>query len=60
MISMPAFDSEHIQNTIVHPLSVYEKKHDASSLKEIHDSIRIDIKKIARIDGIMNKVKLNT
>ena len=41
MMYMPAFDTEHIQQTIVQPLSVYEKKHDSSTLKEIHDSIRI-------------------
>ena len=41
MMYMPAFDTAHIQRTIVQPLSVYEKKHNTSSLKEIHDSIRI-------------------
>jgi hypothetical protein len=38
---MPVFDTNHIQKTIVQPLSMYEKKHDDTSLKEIQDAIRI-------------------
>ena len=41
MMYMPVFDTNHIQKTIVQPLSIYEKKHDDTSLKEIQDAIRI-------------------
>jgi len=41
MMYMPVFDTNHIQKTIVQPLSMYEKKHDDTSLKEIQDAIRI-------------------
>ena len=41
MIYMPVFDAHHIQQTIIQPLSVYEKKHNTASLKDVHDAIRI-------------------
>ena len=59
MMYMPAFDSEHIQNTIVQPLSVYEKKHDASSLKEIHDSIRIALMMVNGFRDILDDLNFD-
>ncbi len=56
---MPAFDSEHIRNTIVQPLSVYEKKHDISSLKEIHDSIRIALMMVNGFRDILDDLNFD-
>ena len=56
---MPVFDVEHIQNTIVHPLSVYEKKHNASSLKEIHDSIRIALMMFTGFHDILDDLNFD-
>ena len=54
MMYMPAFDTEHIQKTIVQPLSMYEKKHDAASLKEIQDSIRIALMMVTGFRDILD------
>ncbi len=59
MMYMPVFDVEHIKNTIVQPLSAYEKKHDASSLKEIHDSIRIALMMINGFREILDDLNFD-
>ena len=56
---MPIFDAEHIQQTIVQPLSVYEKKHDTSSLKEVHDSIRIALMMVSGFRDILDDLNFN-
>ncbi len=56
---MPVFDVEHIQNTIVQPLSAYEKKHDAPSLKEIHDSIRISLMMVSGFRDILDDLNFD-
>ena len=56
---MPVFDVEHIQNTIVQPLSAYERKHDAPSLKEIHDSIRIALMMVSGFRDILDDLNFD-
>jgi len=56
MMYMPVFDVKHIQNTIVQPLSAYEKKHDDTSLKEIHDSIRIALMMVNGFREILDEL----
>jgi len=56
---MPVFDVEHIQNTIVQPLSAYEKKHDVPSLKEIHDSIRISLMMVSGFRDILDDLNFD-
>ena len=59
MMYMPVFDVEHIQNTIVLPLSAYEKKHDASSLKEVHNSIRIALMMVNGFRDILDDLNFD-
>ncbi len=59
MLYMPVFDVEHIQQTIVQPLSVYEKKHDSSTLKEIHDSIRIALMMVTGFRDILDDLSFD-
>ncbi len=59
MMYMPVFDVEHIQNTIVKPLSAYEKKHDAPSLKEVHDSIRIALMMVSGFRDILDDLNFD-
>jgi len=59
MMYMPAFDVNHIQQTIVHPLSAYEKKHDASTLKEVHDSIRIALMMVSGFRDILDDLNFD-
>ena len=56
---MPVFDVEHIQNTIVQPLSAYEKKHDTTSLKEVHDSIRIASMMVSGFRDILDELNFD-
>ena len=56
---MPVFDVNHIQQTIVQPLSVYEKKHDASTLKEVHDSIRIALMMVSGFHDILDDLNFD-
>ena len=59
MMYMPVFDTEHIQQTIVQPLSVYEKKHDSSTLKEVHDSIRIALMMVTGFRDILDDLNFD-
>ena len=59
MMYMPVFDVAHIQRTIIHPLSVYEKKHDASSLTEVHDSIRIALMMVSGFRDILDDLNFD-
>ncbi len=59
MMYMPAFDVNHIQQTIVQPLSAYEKKHDASTLKEVHDSIRIALMMVSGFWDILDDLNFD-
>ncbi len=59
MMYMPVFDVEHIQNTIVQPLSAYEQKHNAASLKEIHDSIRIALMMVGGFRDILDDLNFD-
>jgi hypothetical protein len=56
---MPVFDVEHIQRTIVKPLSSYEKKHDPSTLKEIDDSIRIALMMLTGFRDILDDLNFD-
>ena len=56
---MPVFDVEHIQKSIVKPLSVYEKKHDASSLKEILNAIRIALMMVSGFRDILDDLNFD-
>ena len=56
---MPVFDTNHIEQTIVHPLSIYEKKHDAATLKEIQDSIRIALMMVSGFRDILDDLNFD-
>ncbi len=59
MMYMPIFDTVHIQETILQPLSVYEKRQDASSLKEVNDSIRIALMMVSRFRDILDDLNFD-
>ena len=59
MMYMPEFDVDHIQKTIVHPLSVYEKKHDDTTLKGIQDSIRIATMMVSGFRDILDDLNFD-
>jgi len=59
MMYMPMFDTEHIQKTIIQPLAVYEKKHNASTLKEVHDSIRIALMMVTGFRDILDDLNFD-
>ena len=51
---MPVFDVHHMQQTIVRPLSMYEEKHDVSTLKEVKDAIRIALMMVSGFREILD------
>ena len=59
MMYMPAFDIEHMQKTIVRPLSMYEQKHDASTLKEVKDAIRISLMMVSGFRDILDDLNFD-
>jgi len=59
MIYMQVFNTEHIQQAIIQPLSRYEKKHDSIALKEIHDSIRIALMMVTGFRDILDDLNFD-
>ena len=56
MMYMPVFDVDYLQKSIVQPLYVYEKKHNSTTLKEIHDSIRIALMMVTGFRDILDEL----
>ena len=59
MMYMPVFDTHHIQQTIIQPLSMYEKKHNAAALKEVHDAIRIALMMVSGFRDILDDLNFD-
>jgi hypothetical protein len=59
MMYMPAFDTNHIQKTIIQPLSAYENKQNSTSLKEIQDAIRIAQMMVSGFRNILDQLNFD-
>ncbi len=56
---IPVLDAEYMQQTIVLPLNEYEKRHDAVSLDEIKDAIKIALMMVSGFRDILDDLNFN-